>query len=156
MALEHDPIRDLETRRRELQERWFVYRGSSRREGVKSAAWIAVGALGVAADVALLGGLGTVMATVSGLGFFAYRKEVKRLEKELKAIDSSIQELKNEREELNKNAPLLENKPSITAEFSPAAKRTVDGLQSRLEELEKSMDKIIGDKAPKKPKPAGP
>ena len=47
--MEKDSIRDLEDRRRELQERWFVYRGSSRREGAKSAAWLAVGAIGVAA-----------------------------------------------------------------------------------------------------------
>lgn len=155
--MEKDPIRDLEDRRRELQERWFVYRGSSRREGAKSAAWLAVGAIGVAADVALLGGLGTVMASVAGLGFLSYRKEVKRLEKELKSIDSTIQQLKIERDDAALRGPSPENKPTITAEFSPAAKRTVEGLQSRLEELEKSMDKLINsDNGKNKPKPAGP
>lgn len=150
--MEKDPLRDLEDRRRELQERWFVYRGSSRREGVKSAAWVALGVIGVAADVAVLGGLGTVMATVSGMGFFAYRKEVKRLEKELKSIDSILTELREERAKLDLSGPALAAKPSIQAEFSPAAQRKVDGLQARLDELEKSIEKITGPKAPDKPK----
>lgn len=151
MAYEQDPIRDLEQRRRELQDRWFVHKGSRAREGVKSAAWLTVGVVGVAADVALLGGLGTLMAGVAGVGFFSYHKEVKRLEKELKEIDNSIKLLKTERENAP-SEPSLANKPSVTAEFSPAAMRKIDALQGRLDALEKSMDKLGANK----PKPAAP
>lgn len=156
--MEFDPIRDLENRRRELQERWFLHKKSTHREGAKSLAWVAVGALGVAVDVAALGGVGTVMAAIAAKGAWDYRKEVKRLEKELKAIDQNIADLKEERASLA-NKPSLQNKPSVQAEFSPAAQRKVDGLQSRLEELEKTIDKLTGqDPSTGKPKikPAGP
>lgn len=156
--MEFDPIRDLENRRRELQERWFLHKKSSHREGAKTAAWVAVGALGVAVDVVALGGIGTVMAAIAAKGTWDYRKEVKRLEKELKAIDENIKDLKEMRaKEIDDPSPKAQK--TVTAEFSPAAKRHVEGLQSRLEQLEKTIDKLTGqDPSTGKPKlkPTGP
>jgi len=157
MAYEHDPLRDLEIRRRELHERWLVYRKTRNNEGLKTAGWVAIGAIGFAADVALMGGVCTAMAAIGAKNTWDQRKEVKRLEKELKSIDESIAELKEERALHGKN-PSPDLNKTVTAEFSPAAKRTVEGLQSRLEELEKSMDKMMKDDPLKKPKhkPASP
>jgi polyhydroxyalkanoate synthesis regulator phasin len=157
MTYERDPILDLEARRRELHERWLVYRKTRNNEGAKTAGWVAIGAIGFAADVALMGGACTIMAAIGAKNTWDHRKEVKRLEKELQSLDQSIAELKDERAVQLKNPEPL-NKPAIKAEFSPAAQRKVDGLQARLEELEKSMDKIMNSDPSGKPKhkPAGP
>ena len=58
---EHDPLRPLHDKRRELTDRWLAFKTASRREGVQLGFWTGVGALAIAADLTLLGGLGTAL-----------------------------------------------------------------------------------------------
>lgn len=146
---EHDPLRPLHDKRRELTDRWLAFKTASRREGVQLGFWTGVGALAIAADLTLLGGLGTALAAMSGLGFVTYRREVKRLEKALQEVDRTITALQNERDDFERRNPTL--KKGLEEEFSPAAKRKIEGLQARLEELENTMNKLTGENAPKKP-----
>ena len=146
---EHDPLRDLEDKRRSLTGRWLAYKTATRREGVQVGFWASVGAVAMAADMALLGGLGTALAAMSGAGFLAYRRESKRLEHELKELDHSISQFRREQDDYARRHPKPEK--SLDDGFSPAAKRKIDGLQARLDDLEKSMEKLAGDKLPKKP-----
>ncbi|MEZ0259466.1 MAG: hypothetical protein ACAH80_00560 [Alphaproteobacteria bacterium] len=162
MANEHDPIRDLEDARRKTTDRWLAFKGASRREGTQAGVWAVIGGAAVAADFALLGGLGTAIALMSGATWLSYKKEAKRLEKELVNIEKSITQLREEREERERNQPQLKN--GLNEEFSPAAKRQIDALKSRLEEVEKMMDKMQAGKEqdndeidkPKMKKPGGP
>ncbi len=146
---EHDPLRPLEDKRRQLTDRWLAFKTASRREGIQLGFWTGVGVLAVAADMALLGGLGTALAAMSGLSFVTYRREVKRLEKALQEVDRTITALQNERADFERRNPTL--KKGLEDEFSPAAKRKIEGLQARLEELENTMNKLTGETAPKKP-----
>ncbi|MDI1226539.1 MAG: hypothetical protein PSY14_02495 [bacterium] len=145
---EYDPLRPLQDKRRELTDRWLAFKTASRREGIQLGFWGGVGALAIAADLTLLGGLGTALAAMSGLSFVTYRREVKRLEKALKEVDRTITALQNERDDFERRNPTL--KKGLEDEFSPAAKRKIEGLQARLDELEHSMNKLTGQ-APAKP-----
>ena len=145
---EYDPLRPLQDKRRELTDRWLAFKTASRREGIQLGFWGGVGVLAIAADLTLLGGLGTALAAMSGLSFVTYRREVKRLEKALKEVDRTITALQNERDDFERRNPAL--KKGLEDEFSPAAKRKIEGLQARLDELEHSMNKLTGQ-TPAKP-----
>ena len=158
----HDPIRDLEEQRRKLTDRWLAFKGASKREGVQTGMWAVIGGVAIATDLALLGGLGSAIAIMSGATWLTYNREAKRLETELQKIEKTITTMREERDEYERNHP----KPSkdLQEEFSPAAKRQIDALKSRLEEVEKLMDKMQAEKnkdnddidKPKFRKPAGP
>jgi hypothetical protein len=160
--MQPDPLRDLEEQRRKLTDRWLAFKGASKREGVQTGMWAVIGGVAIATDMALLGGLGTAIALMSGATWLTYNREAKRLEGELEKIEKSIVVIKEEREEYERNHP----KPAkdLQEEFSPAAKRQIDALKSRLEEVEKLMDKMQADRdkdndgidKPKFKKPAGP
>ena len=146
---EHDPLRDLEDKRRQLTDRWLAFKTATRREGIQLGFWSGVGVIAVAADMALLGGLGTALAAMSGIGFIAYRKESKRLENALEEVERTITAIRNEQEDYTRRHP--QPQKGLEEDFSPAAKRKIEGLQARLEELEHTMNKLTGDNAPKKP-----
>lgn len=160
--MQPDPLRDLEEQRRKVTDRWLAFKGASKREGVQTGMWAVIGGVAIATDMALLGGLGTAIALMSGATWIAYNREAKRLESELGKIEDSITVMKQEREEKERNAPKLSK--DLQEEFSPAAKRQIDALKSRLEEVEKMMDKMQADRdkendgidKPRFKKPAGP
>ena len=147
-----DPIRDLERRKRELTDRWLAYKSAADREAAEFGFWGVVGGVAIAADFALLGGLGTTIAVFSGAGWIRNKREGKRIEREMKEVDKSLDRLHEEREQWAREHP--QPKPGLAEEFSPAAKRQIDALKSRLAELEKQMDKVTAenDKSIDKPK----
>ena len=155
---EKDPIWDLERRKRDLTDRWLAYKSAAQREAAEFGFWGLVGGVAIAADFALLGGLGTAVALVSGAGWLRYKREGQRIEREMKEVDKSIDRLHQERTEWLRQHP--EPKPGLTEEFSPAAKRQIDALKARLADLEKQVDKVTSenDKSIDKPKfrPPGP
>jgi polyhydroxyalkanoate synthesis regulator phasin len=96
---------------------------------------------------------------MSGATWFRYKREAKRIEKDLKEVDKSLDLLHEVQADWNRAHP--QPTPGLTEEFSPAAKRQIDALKARLEELEKQVDKVVAenDKSIDKPKfkpPAGP
>ncbi|TAL34529.1 MAG: hypothetical protein EPN97_08405 [Alphaproteobacteria bacterium] len=153
-----DPIQDLERRKRELTDRWLAYKSAAQREAAEFGFWGVVGGVAIAADFALLGGIGTVIATVSGAGWLRCKREAKRIEREMKDVDRSLDRLHEERADWSRQHP--QPAQNLAEEFSPAAKRQIEALKSRLEELEKQMDKVTAenDKSIDKPKfrPPGP
>jgi hypothetical protein len=155
---EKDPLWDLERRKRDLTDRWLAYKSAAQREAAEFGFWGLVGGVAIAADIALLGGLGTAVALVSGAGWLRCKREGRRIEKEMQEVDKSLDRLHQERAEATRRHPTPT--PGVTEEFSPAAKRQIDALKSRLEELEKQVDKVTAenDKSIDKPKfrPPGP
>lgn len=147
-----DPVWDLERRKRELTDRWLAYKSAAQREATEFGFWGLVGGVAIAADFALLGGLGTAVALVSGAGWLRYKREGRRIEREMKEVDKSLENLLQERAEWARQHP--QPKPGLTEEFSPAAKRQIDALKARLEELEKQVDKVTAenDRSIDKPK----
>jgi len=134
-----DPIRDLIRRRDDIEDRLHRARIAARREAGELGFWGLVGGAAIAADFMILGGVGTAIAIVSGVGFFGNSREAKKLQKSLDQLDSRIETLQREQVEWERKHPRPDN--SLTDEFSPAAKREIDLLRARLEELEKQMDK---------------
>jgi hypothetical protein len=147
-----DPIQDLERRKRELTDRWLAYKSAAQREAAEFGFWGIVGGAAIAADFAFLGGIGTVVAAVSGAGWLRCKREAKRIEKQMKDVDKSLDRLHEEHAEWARRHP--RPAPNLAEEFSPAAKRQIEALKSRLEELEKQMDKVTAenDKSIDKPK----
>jgi hypothetical protein len=157
--MEKDPIGELERRKRELTDRWLAYKDASRRNALECGFWTALGGAAIAVDFAILGGLGTAIAVMSGASWLTYKREAGRIEKQLKEVDKSLDRLYEERAEWTRAHP--PRSPELKEEFSPAAKRQIDALKARLEELEKQVDKVTTANNPNidKPKfkpPAGP
>lgn len=153
-----DPVENLERKKRELTDRWLAYKAASQRNAVEFGFWGVVTGAAVAADFALLGGLGTAIAVMTGATWITYKREAARIEHEMKEVDKSLDRIYKERAEWERNHP--KPVPGLEEEFSPAAKRQIDALKARLEELEKQVDKVTSsDKSLDKPRfkpPAGP
>jgi hypothetical protein len=154
-----DPIENLERKKRELTDRWLAYKAASQRNAVEFGFWGVITGAAVAADFALLGGLGTAIAVMTGATWITYKREAARIEREMKEVDKSLDRIYKERAEWERNHP--KPTPGLGDEFSPAAKRQIDALKARLEELEKQVDKVTTEngKSIDKPKfkpPAGP
>lgn len=135
-----DPIRDLVRRRDDIEDRLYRARLAARREAGELGFWTLVGGAAIAADFMILGGVGTAIALVSGVGFIGNSREAKKLQKSLDQLDTRIEALQRDQIEWERNHPRPAT-PNLSDEFSPAAKKEIDLLRARLEELEKQVDK---------------
>jgi len=134
-----DRIRDLIKRRDDLEDRLERSRNRAKAQAGELGFWGVVGGVAIAADFMILGGIGTGIAVLAGASFVGNKREEKKLQKQLDLLDIRLDALQRERVEYERRHP----KPdaSLTDEFSPAAKKEIDLLRSRLEDLEKQMDK---------------
>lgn len=135
----YDPIRDLLKRRDDLEDRLEKSQRAAKREAGELGFWGIFGGVAIAADWMILGGVGTGIAVLAGAGFIGNKREAKKLEKQLDKLDTRIEALQLEQLDWQRRHPQPDR--NLTDEFSPAAKKEIDLLRARLEELEKHMDK---------------
>ncbi|MDE1152642.1 MAG: hypothetical protein PW788_08910 [Micavibrio sp.] len=139
MTDKFDPLQDLRDKREKIEEKINLYKTGVRRQAGEMGFWTLIGGVAIAADFAILGGIGTGIAVLSGATIFSFTREMKKLEKQLEKIDERIDRLVDIQLEQQKNQPQL--KKGLAEEFSPAAQKEIDLLRARLEDLEKQVDK---------------
>jgi len=160
-----DPLAMLEKERRRLQERYDTLTGKARGEIGDVGFWGAVGALAIAADWTITGGLGTAFAAWSAGEYVMYARRAREVGKELKTVKSRIQDMQQARFEAQmqqlKQAPQgPAPEASLKDEFSPAAKAEIEALRAKLAKLEQQVGQMQDDKQngldkPKFKKPFG-
>lgn len=148
-----DPLVMLEKERRRLQDRYDTLTGKARGEIGDVGFWGAIGALAIAADWTITGGLGTAFAAWSAGEYVMYARRAREVGKELKTVKSRIQDMQQARFEAQmqqlKQAPQQQGpapEASLKDEFSPAAKAEIEALRAKLAKLEQQVGQMQDDK----------
>lgn len=147
---ELDPLDALELERAKLEKRFEELTKRARGELGDVGFWGVVGGIALAADWALLGGIGTAFAAISSVEFLAYKAKARAVNKDLKVIRDKVIDLQEARFradlEFKQQAPKPGNDNSLKDEFSPAAKAEIEALQKKLAKLSGQVDELQADK----------
>jgi hypothetical protein len=147
---ENDPLHALDKERGKLEKRFGELTNKADSQLSELGFWGFIGGVGLMADWAFMGGLGTAVAVWSGAEFLAYKSRARDVEKDLKKVREKIIDLQEERFranlEMQKQQPKPVNGNKLKDEFSPAAKAEIEALQKKLAELSGQVDKLQDDK----------
>lgn len=147
---ENDPLNALEKERGKLESRFDALTKKADSELGEVGFWGLIGGIGLMADFAFMGGLGTALAVWSSAEYLSYKSRARGVEKDLKAVREKIIDMQEARfrmgMEMQKQQPKPANQNELKEEFSPAAKAEIDALRKKLSELSGQVDELQSDK----------
>ena len=154
---ENDPLSSLEEERARIQKRYDTAEKKRRAVGADVGFFTLLGGGALLLDWTVFGGVGTALAVLSGGSWIMHKEAEHKIGKELKAIDDRIIKLKEEQARADISRRQFEAaqprpQKDLSGDFSPAAQREIAMLRRQLEELNRKMDELGGDKQIDKPK----